>query len=318
MKRTVNASAAPAATQTARKPAAVTLPAAITGPSSKPAQVNAAMRRHGVPPDLEDVVRRAIESRLLPAHIKGHEQAVVIALKGRELGLPPMQAWASIYVIQGVPTLSASLMLGIAYRNLPTFDLRVIERSAKKCIVEGRRSPAHSWVRVEYTWADAEQAGLTGKDNWRKGPADMLCARATGRLCRLVAPDTFTGLYATEEIDANGAPPADEPMEPVAPVTIDVQLVPDSDKHADDDTGRTETAAGVTYKMPPRDRMIGDIKSLMGPEIRREIDALGKGPKFSAYSDMDLFTVLTNAKAPGYQFDGPFDDDDATEGDIPE
>ena len=42
-------------------------------------------------------------------------------------------------------------------------------------------------------------SGLLGKDVWKKYPADMLVARATSRLARLVFPDTTIG-YTPEEL----------------------------------------------------------------------------------------------------------------------
>ena len=69
---------------------------------------------------------------------------------------------------------------------------------------------------VEFTVEDAKRAGLTGKDNWRKYPSDMLWARMISRAKRRVAPDVCMGAYVEGEISGsatvvNGeaaAPPA--------------------------------------------------------------------------------------------------------------
>jgi hypothetical protein len=200
----------------------LSLPAAVTGPGSRRAEIARQMTRRGVPDDMREQIATALKSGLLPQHVRTPEQAITIALKGRELGLPMMQSFASIFVVNGLPSCAASLMLGLAYRRLPAFDLVVSERTTKRCALKARRSPQHSWVEAAYTIEEAQTAGLTSKDNWKRNPAAMLAARATAALLRLVAPDTFSGLYATEE--AEDAAPVEEAVQPV-----DVTVLPVAD-----------------------------------------------------------------------------------------
>ena len=54
---------------------------------------------------LEKVGEYAIKSGFLPGTIKTPQQAVIIALKGKELGIPPLQAFAQISVVNGKPTI---------------------------------------------------------------------------------------------------------------------------------------------------------------------------------------------------------------------
>jgi hypothetical protein len=51
---------------------------------------------------------------------------------------------------------------------------------------------------------DAQAAGLTGKDNWRKFPRNMLFARALSNGVRWYAPDIFNGatVYTPDELGA--------------------------------------------------------------------------------------------------------------------
>lgn len=51
-----------------------------------------------------------VKSGLLPASIKTPEQAVVIALKGKELSLAPMASFEMIDVIMGKPALKPELL----------------------------------------------------------------------------------------------------------------------------------------------------------------------------------------------------------------
>ena len=54
----------------------------------------------------------------------------------------------------------------------------------------------------EITWSleRATKAGLTGKDNWKKFPAQMLSARVVAEGVRAVFPACLNGLYIAEEV----------------------------------------------------------------------------------------------------------------------
>jgi hypothetical protein len=68
---------------------------------------------------MKELGAMAIKSGFLPTSINTPEKAVIIILKGRELGIPPMQAFSSIAVVNGKPTMSAELMLSLIYRCVP-------------------------------------------------------------------------------------------------------------------------------------------------------------------------------------------------------
>jgi hypothetical protein len=74
-----------------------------------------------------------VKSGLLPQSIKTPEAAVVIILKGRELGIPPMEALNSISVIQGKPTVSPQLMLALIYRS-GLGSIQILERTDSRSI----------------------------------------------------------------------------------------------------------------------------------------------------------------------------------------
>ena len=211
------------------------LPAPLTGPGAQDANQHKALAlaadRHAITPAQRDRIEDAMRSQMLPRSIRTPEQAVTILKMGEELGMGMMQSFRSIHVIQGTPTLSASLMLGVVMRHVPSFDYQVLERSATRCHLRGRRSPAHSWIEIEYTMEDARIAGDAQKkgNNYTRIPKDMLFARCAGRLARMIAPDTLSGLYATEEVQSEGWDPDAEPdyIEPLeasaeaAPVDAD-------------------------------------------------------------------------------------------------
>ena len=143
-----------------------------------------------------------LKSNFLPSTIKTPEQAMMIILKGRELGVPPIQALSQISVINGKPTMSAELMLSQIMRLHPRTKISFPERTNEKCSVKVQRYGCDPSV-FTYTIGDAEKAGLLGKDSWRKYPRAMLHARVVSEMARSIFPDAISGVsYNPEELGA--------------------------------------------------------------------------------------------------------------------
>jgi hypothetical protein len=140
-------------------------------------------------------------------------QVTAAILTGRELGLEPMAALRSINVINGTPALSAlalrALLLKAGHR------IWVEEANNSRAIVVGARAGDPHEQRITWTLDDAKARNLAGRPNWRSQPRNMLIARATAEVARLVAADVILGVpYVTEELedgDLDTQPPAVEP-----------------------------------------------------------------------------------------------------------
>lgn len=141
-----------------------------------------------------------VKSGFLPTAVNTAEKALAIILTGNELGIPPMQALRQIHVIQGKPTMSVELMLGLAYSRIPGFICEVLESNNAHCVVKMSR-PNHTPYTHTFTMEDARNLGLTGKDNWKKQPAVMLRWRCISAALKVVAPDAISGLYTPEELN---------------------------------------------------------------------------------------------------------------------
>lgn len=167
---------------------------------------------HAPSQDEWQVLRQQAEvisaSGLAPAALRNKPEAILtIALKGRELGVPPMQALSHIHVIQGRPTLSAELMRSLVLRS----GHRIwVDPSSddKRATVKGQRWDRHLnkydelVAEASYSIEEAKQAGLTNKDNWKKFTKAMLVARATSILVREHFADVAMGAsYTPEELD---------------------------------------------------------------------------------------------------------------------
>src|SRR4029077_11505190 len=91
------------------------------------------------------------------------------------------------------------------------------ENSNTRVTWAGRRTGTDMVIRATWTMDDAKQAGLAGKHNWKSYPRQMLSARASADLVRLLFADVTGGLAAAEEVDAGERPPS-EPGTAVIPV----------------------------------------------------------------------------------------------------
>ena len=127
-------------------------------------------------------------------------QAIVKVMAGAELGLPPFASMSGINIIQGKPTLGANVIATLV-KNDHRYDYRVKVCDNTTCILawfENGQPTGES----SFTMKEAQDAGLTGKDNWKKYPSDMLFARAISRGARRFAPGIFGGspVYTADEM----------------------------------------------------------------------------------------------------------------------
>lgn len=135
----------------------------------------------------------------IPKHLAGNPGAIAAAiLTGIELGIGPMEAMRSIHIVEGKPTLSADLMLARAIRA----GVRVEWEQCDEVAAIVRMERAGLKHRHSFTKADAERAGLWGKNTWAKYPASMLRARCVSAGLRAFCPDVLgAGVYVEGEID---------------------------------------------------------------------------------------------------------------------
>jgi hypothetical protein len=128
---------------------------------------------------------------------------------GRELGLPAMASLRSVHNIEGKHCLSASLMVALVLRSGMAEYFEPISFSDKEATYETKRKGARNPVRLTHTIEMGIQAWPKEKTDWEKrfaasgwgrNPTDLLVARATARLARMVYPDLLAGLYTPEEL----------------------------------------------------------------------------------------------------------------------
>jgi hypothetical protein len=136
----------------------------------------------------------------------GATTAVIAAalLTGKEVGLEPMAALRSIYIVNGTPA-----MYAVAARALLIargHAIEVVESTNTRCQMRGRRRGSDHWQEpVVWDIDRAKALGIAQRPNWRTQPKSMLIARATGECVRLTAPEVLLGLpYLAEELEDAG------------------------------------------------------------------------------------------------------------------
>ena len=129
------------------------------------------------------------------------EAAMVTIMRGRALGIDATTAMDGIHVIQGKPTMSASLMVGVVMASPKCEYMYCSEMDEKHAVWKAKRRGTPQEVTREFTIEQAAKMGLTNKDNWRKQPDVMLQWRCASALCRQLFPDVINGFYANEEME---------------------------------------------------------------------------------------------------------------------
>ena len=206
--------------------------------------------------------------------VKNQAQAIVKVMAGAELGLPPFASMSGIHIVQGKPVLGSNVIATLA-KNDPRYDYHVKQADNTACVLvwlENGQAVGESTFTIQ----EAQSAGLTGKDNWKKYPSDMLFARAISRGARRFAPGIFGGapVYTPDEMnidtDEDGyivemeVEPEPQP-EPEQPATFEYEGVTYSEN-----VKKVCNVDGTPYHMLPTDQLANRFDALAKVEKRTD------------------------------------------------
>lgn len=161
-----------------------------------------------------DTIQRAAKLLAVSGYFDGkgdNPQAIAMLaakiMAGREMGFGPFASANGVHIIQGRPSIGANLMAS-AVKGNRRYDYRVKELTSERCAIEFFERDGEKKTSIgvsEFTMDDAKAMQLTGKDNWKKSPRNMLFARALSNGVRWFAPDVFSGnaVYVPEELGAD-------------------------------------------------------------------------------------------------------------------
>jgi len=199
-----------AATQPSAAPAPAAAPAA--GAPSKSALMQ--MEGRGVVlTNVEQALifaKAVMTSGLAPSAFKTPEAVLVAIQYDMELGLPPLSALNSVYVVRGRPSLWGDAVPGVCAKVIESYKDEEIGEKGKDSwgwkITVKRKDRADPIIRT-YTVDDAKTAkiwqkrGSNGEDTpWITNPGRMLFMRARTYAFRDLCPDIMRGIYTVEEI----------------------------------------------------------------------------------------------------------------------
>ncbi|SAL05995.1 hypothetical protein AWB78_07818 [Caballeronia calidae] len=227
--------------------------------------------------ELMDFARMVANSGLAPKDYQGSPEKCAVAMQwGNELGLKPMQSLQNIAVVGNRPTLWGDAVLALVTSSPSCVD--VIEYFVDEdtedmvAVCTAKRIGKEDKTRT-FSLADAQTAGLIGKDVWQKYPKRMLQMRARGFALRDQFPDVLRGIPITElvreAIDMGR-------VEEVDPATGDVKT--------DEAPKRTPTAERVKSK----------LRRVTLATVIKAIDEATSGPALKAA--VELAKKLTEPK----------------------
>lgn len=205
---------------------------------------------HSTWQEMKEQANVLVRSGFLPPSIKNGEQALSVALAGKELGIGFMESIRSINVIQGKPTVSPQLMLALANRTKELEDIEIKSTNDKTTVTVKRRGrKSHT---NEFGIPEATELGLMGKDNYKKQPKTMFLWRALAANLRVTFPDAVSGLYTPEELGIPVRIGENDSMEVVEAETVTVEQIKQPMQEI-----KTETA-------PLQDDLVSEIKDMLG------------------------------------------------------
>ncbi len=176
-----------------------------------------------------NTLKKFMGTPAIPSRWKTMSQIIAGIKYGEEVGLLPMTSLQVLYVVSG-----GVAMMGKAMAALITAHEHVLivdEMSATRGAVTAmRRDPyTHELMDVgtfEFTWEDAEAAGLDKEDTYNDYPKDMLYWRAVSRCAKFAFPEVITGYLLPEEIGADFAHiPAEEAALAHLDAVLDVEEI---------------------------------------------------------------------------------------------
>ena len=169
-------------------------------------------------PEIQERAQILVKSGLLPESITTAEQAIVIALKGQELGLPMLQSFEDLFVIKGKVGMFTRLMIT---RYLDRgHRYQIVEATAKRCTVKFTRRDGQIYehavtieeaqgAKWDQTW-DKEKGAWKPKPTW-SNPRVMLMWACFRNGIKFFAPDVLDpDMVEADLVDGQVLMPDDE------------------------------------------------------------------------------------------------------------
>lgn len=245
---------------------------------------------------------------IIPKAYQNQPANILVAIGyAQALGEHPIAALTDVYVVEGRPSMSASMMHRRALEA--GHRVRVTSTDTEAVVSIWRKDDPQHEHRIVWDLDRAKHAGLMGrKGPWQSYPAAMLRSRAVSEACRMACPEVLgPAKYTPDELGGDfadapeGAPAAFAAPGPTTkvsrkkkePETVDAEIVPektDADTHGQDElraklaeTGEAPSAGAFTRMfailgengLTGREEALGYVSDTVGREItsRSELTA---------------------------------------------
>lgn len=235
--------------------------------------------------DMERMAEAVARSGLFG--MKTPEQALALMLTAQAEGLHPATVTQDYDIIQGRAARKTHSVMARFQQAGGTVQWHQLTDDVADATFT---HPAGGSVRIDWTMARAQQARLTGKDNWRNYPRAMLRARCIAEGIRTVWPAAIGGYLVSEEaIDMPASvmperditPPPETKTAALAaalkPVRLDDILfayeaatTPEEVKAVDQDAAKLSNDADKEMARKRRKLRIADLKKAQEVEFQKE------------------------------------------------
>lgn len=152
------------------------------------------------------------------------EAIFAVIMRGRALGLDATTALANFHIVEGRPTMSATLIVGLILASNKAEFFELVESTNERATWATKRRGGKREITMTFDLDDAIAAGVLERtregvirgvsrsgraSNWDKWRRTMLRHRASVELARAVYPDITAGLYTSDEISGGTVIDAD-------------------------------------------------------------------------------------------------------------
>ncbi|GEM_PF-3478362 len=164
-----------------------------------------------------------VKTGFLPAHLRTGAQVAAVILTGRELGMEPMRAVRSLSLVKGKVVESADSQLARFKADGGRAQFKTLTDTEAVLWLRHPNGDEHT---ESFTMTDANKAGLSSNDTYRKFPKAMLRSRVITAGLKSVGWEGAIGNYDPEELKGTPLEVA-EPAEYVRAESVDpAQLAP--------------------------------------------------------------------------------------------
>lgn len=193
--------------------------------------------------DAHALASAVANTQMIPKHFQGKpDECAAAMLYGASLGLDPMQSVRQIYVVHGQAALYARAMVALVMGAGHT--VWTVESTDASVTVAAQRKGSQHVEQATWTFERAKKAGYTNNSKYASDPQAMLYSKAASEVCRKVAPDVLSGVYAVEELQmerfdepaqpTQAAPAAERMRAALRPTVTAEQVTPERENPVDD------------------------------------------------------------------------------------